>query len=404
MPIVFVHGVNVRYDPQSDPYVKARSALFRRYALQSNTPDGPKPLVLNPYWGEFAAHFPWGFGGLPAGSFESFGDAPAIDGILDLHPSLASLIDRPERALVDVAQNSLETAIDALWRAAAIDLDDTAIAAFVDVTERIGAYVDANPRPAWLDGLADDRDLLERLIEEASRFNSNGDSAGTRSRPAIEMFGADGFSDRLRTAFSRMQDGLFRAADGIRRAATGARRPADVMFLRARTPFHKLLVTFLGDVFVYFRQREARSSPIADVVSRDLLAGAAERDATGEALIVVAHSMGGIIVYDLLTSALSDLHVDTLVTAGSQIAVIEELKLFTSSDRTIPNSSQKKVSKPANVGRWLNVFDTTDILGFAAERVFEDVNDHVFATGHAWAHGGYFVEPSFHRRLGARLA
>jgi hypothetical protein len=91
------------------------------------------------------------------------------------------------------------------------------------------------------------------------------------------------------------------------------------------------------------------------------------------------------------------------VTVGSQVAVIEEMKLFASSDPAIPNETVKKVSRPRNVKRWMNVFDSTDILGFAAGRVFEGVVDYHFATGHVWAHGGYFVEPMFHERLGSRL-
>jgi hypothetical protein len=87
-----------------------------------------------PYWGGFAAKFPWDFGGLPAGSFEPFGDATAIDSILELHPSPGSIVDQPKRTLIGLAQDSLETAVDTLWRAAAVDLDERAIAAFVDVT------------------------------------------------------------------------------------------------------------------------------------------------------------------------------------------------------------------------------------------------------------------------------
>jgi pimeloyl-ACP methyl ester carboxylesterase len=194
-----------------------------------------------------------------------------------------------------------------------------------------------------------------------------------------------------------------RLRDELRRLATRARRPVDAIFMRMRAPIHRGLVTFLGDVFVYFHQREQHRRAIADVITADLNLAAANKRKTGEPFIVVAHSMGGIIMYDLLTSALSNLEVDVLVTVGSQVAVIEELKLFESSDPAVPNASRNKVQKPRNVRRWVNVFDTTDILGFAASGVFEDVSDYEFATGHAWAHGGYFVEPMFHRRLGARL-
>ncbi len=113
--------------------------------------------------------------------------------------------------------------------------------------------------------------------------------------------------------------------------------------------------------------------------------------------------MGGNIVYDLLTSTSRPWHVDALVTVGSQVAVVEELKLFASSDKNVPNPTTPKVARPGNVSRWINVFDTMDVLGFAASRVFANVEDYAFTTGHAWAHGGYFVEPVFHARLAKRL-
>jgi hypothetical protein len=104
--------------------------------------------------------------------------------------------------------------------------------------------------------------------------------------------------------------------------------------------------------------------------------------------------MGGNIVYDLLTSTKGDQNVDVLVTVGSQVAVMEEMKLFTCSDPNVPNAVTKKVARPTNVKRWINVFDSRDILDFAAARVFDGVEDCHFATGHAWAHGGYFVRTS----------
>jgi hypothetical protein len=59
MPLVFVHGVSVRYDdPSKDPLVKGRTALFRCFALNTLVADPARSLVLNPYWGQEAAKFP----------------------------------------------------------------------------------------------------------------------------------------------------------------------------------------------------------------------------------------------------------------------------------------------------------------------------------------------------------
>ena len=76
---------------------------------------------------------------------------------------------------------------------------------------------------------------------------------------------------------------------------------------------------------------------------------------------------------------------------------------MTCSDPNHPNAVTKKVARPTNVKRWINVFDSRDILGFAAARVFDGVEDYHFAMGHAGRMVSYFVEPVFYERLGDRL-
>ncbi|BAZ33631.1 hypothetical protein NIES4074_61450 (plasmid) [Cylindrospermum sp. NIES-4074] len=123
-------------------------------------------------------------------------------------------------------------------------------------------------------------------------------------------------------------------------------------------------------------------------------------------LIVVAHSMGGNIIYDILTHFRPDIEVDVLVTVGSQVALFEEMKLFRVSDETITAQSEvNRVSKPANVHRWINVFDFNDFLGFATESVFQGVKDFQYRTGNILfaAHNTYFNLPTFHERLAERI-
>jgi hypothetical protein len=406
MPLVFVHGVSVRFeDPSNDPLVKARTALFRKFALETLVTDPTKSLVLNPYWGKEAAKFPWNHAGLPTESYEVFGSDDAMSGaLMNVSPDA---ISNPDAVLCRISQTSFEAAVDAVWKLAAIDLEDELTNEFADTAFEIAAYVEANPNPTWIQSALDDNTWLTTLISEARSWTQQHEIVGNASPDQVERvledFGSGGLSDRLQAALATIRESAVRLGDELRRFGTRARQPLDSIFMKMRAPMHKGLATFLGDVFVYFRQREQHRQPIADIITADLNFADANKRQTGEPLIVIAHSMGGIIIYDLLTSSLSNLGIDVLVTVGSQIAVIEELKLFDSSDSTIPSASQMKVPKPKNVSRWLNVFDTTDILGFAASGVFEEVRDFAFSTGHAWAHGGYFIEPMFHRRLGVRL-
>ena len=408
MPLLFVHGVNVRYDdPDTDPFVNARTGLFKRFALKALVANPEQSLVLNPYWGKLAAKFPWNHASLPSSRLRVFGsDDTMLSGLLTITPET---VNDPDKTLITIARDSFESAVDTMWRIAAHDLDANVAGDFADAAFEVAAYVEFNPEPEWLGRMTNDSEFVTTLISEAQRWlkdEQNRKRAGASARPAdaVEAFGTDSVSDRLFAAVDRIKASVVAAGDEAKRALTGARRPIDNVFLKARTPVHRTITTFLGDVFVYLNQREQHRKPIADVIVADVDKAIANKKATGEPFIIVAHSMGGVIMYDLLTSDLDQVDVDVLVTVGSQVAVIEELKLFASSDPSVPDSTRTHAPRPAKVKRWLNVFDTTDILGFAASGVFSDVEDYVFATGHAWAHGGYFVEPMFHRRLNVRLS
>jgi hypothetical protein len=45
------------------------------------------------------------------------------------------------------------------------------------------------------------------------------------------------------------------------------------------------------------------------------------------------------------------------------------------------DSRHRPIAKPANVERWINVYDMNDIFGFTAQPMFEDIEDLEFASG-----------------------
>ena len=51
MPLVFLHGVNVRKNADYDKTVSRRDSLFRRFALKQIVPDWEKFEIVNPYLG-----------------------------------------------------------------------------------------------------------------------------------------------------------------------------------------------------------------------------------------------------------------------------------------------------------------------------------------------------------------
>jgi hypothetical protein len=159
----------------------------------------------------------------------------------------------------------------------------------------------------------------------------------------------------------------------------------------------------VGDVLAYKDDRGTPEQPgriVQEVAAA--LSEAADLRTTGDPLIVVAHSLGGIIVYDIVTWFRPDISIDVLVTVGSQVGWFEELKLFGVSDDAVPNGVAK-VAKPISVKRWINVFDLNDPLGYACEAIFDGAEDYAYATGQIVAHGAYFEQPSFHVRLGERF-
>ncbi len=163
------------------------------------------------------------------------------------------------------------------------------------------------------------------------------------------------------------------------------------------------LANFLGDVFVYLHQQHSQAARIGELIEEALREAASKRTEE-DPLVVVAHSMGGNITYDLLTSSAQDVTVDWYLTAGTQIGFFEELKLFRNSDPTLPRESGAQIPRPGNIRRWINVFDYNDLLGFEIGSIIEGVEDYAYRTESLLrAHSQYFLQPSFHQRLTARV-
>src|SRR5204863_1948564 len=89
--------------------------------------------------------------------------------------------------------------------------------------------------------------------------------------------------------------------------------------------------------------------------------------APDEPFVIIGHSLGGVITFDLLSHYRPELEVDLFVSVGSQVAHFEELKLFKASDKSI--GTPKRATTPANIKRWINIYDEVDIFSYAAERV-----------------------------------
>jgi hypothetical protein len=293
---------------------------------------------------------------------------------------------------LDTALHSdLASAIDLLWLSASVTGPVSASPALASVADAALQYARSNTHPEWLNSLADDDEFITQLRKQLA---ADKPSETQPRQPRVEALGPREEWDALREAAGRLA------------ASIPALASSGVLAL-SRKSLHKMIATFVGDVIVYLHQRD--QAGLKAPILTDVLAALEEADEfrkkSPEPLIIIAHSMGGNIVYDILTKFRPELEVDLLVTVGSQPALFEELKLFAVSDPDVPKVPGDRAINPPKVKKWINVFDRNDILSFAASRVFSNVVDRSYSTGTDLfhAHTNYFNRPSFQARLGEHI-
>jgi surfactin synthase thioesterase subunit len=156
-------------------------------------------------------------------------------------------------------------------------------------------------------------------------------------------------------------------------------------------------------------ERGTRAKPgrIIQEVAGALDEASTSRTAEDPTLILVGHSLGGIIAYDLLSYYRPKIKVDVFASVGSQIGLLEEIKVLKASDKTIGQDRDTKVvPRLKNIGRWINVYDLNDPASFSTSKIFSDSTDYLYTTGLAPrpAHSGYWIRPSFYERLADRVS
>ncbi|MBN1560663.1 DUF393 domain-containing protein [candidate division KSB1 bacterium] len=113
------------------------------------------------------------------------------------------------------------------------------------------------------------------------------------------------------------------------------------------------------DLEVYLRNatgyREASDRPIRDVILERL--GQLLLKYRRKKVMILAHSMGSIVAYDLLTQPDNPFHVHTLVTMGSPLGQPTIMSKFTAANPVVD-----KLRTPDNVEHWYNLSDLNDIV------------------------------------------
>ena len=402
MPIVFVHGVNTRktdpgYDVQLLVITKFIQAHFAGVAFGGSPLTTLSPAF--PYWGDLATRFAWDMASLPSGAIDALGPGVAED-LRPLVGVIADSLKDPAKAtqqpLLTLARErglpqAVDVVVDQLSRQpSAVPADR--VAEFVVAVRR---YAEAHPQPAWMVPLTTDEQFLNLLVSEAQ--------TGAAVAAGVNALGG-GFGaifGPIAAAGARIKQAV-QAAAGTVLDRTGDFASTKLLGWQRRS-LNGTLGRFFGDIFVYLDGRGDKGAPGA-ITKRILDAfDAARAAAPGEPLVIIGHSLGGVISFDLLSYFRTDIDVDLFVTVGSQVSHFEEMKRFKSSDPAVGPPS--RATAPPNIRRWINVFDEVDIFSYACDKVFDRVHDFHYDTQTYTikAHGAYFDQDRFYSRLRDRV-
>lgn len=232
--------------------------------------------------------------------------------------------------------------------------------------------------------------------------------------------------------------------------------------LEGRRHLNESITLFLGDVFFYLATRgephnvSSRLKKLEEsgqpekgkpgVITAQLLEAVKKahqikiaRD--NEPLIVLSHSMGGQLVYDLVSYYLpkisefdqtyQDIRIDFWCAAASQVGLFKEMKVFKEDDGGddvllaadtatklfqmdlgvgLWNKNPVPIIQPASLpdthlNIWWNLWDDKDYLSFTAEPFFKGIFDDLYDSGMSpvRAHTSHFEQEDFYMEFALML-
>ncbi len=389
--VMFVHGTGVR-QPRYD-------AIFARLerGLAHIQPAVP---VERCYWGEVGARLGRGGASIPDGDSTrglSGADVEGVDPwvLLELDPLFELRLYAGENhESAELAPGAAPAARSVVAAAAKLSSHDEVRAALVAAGLQ-SAFADAvtavlaseparlalarcGPSEAGLrTALA--RAFVATALNEADRSGGGLLSIDGDDRDAVVVAVVGQLGGEARGIVGKL------AWAGARLALElGATRKVE----RARAAITQAASPVAGDILMYL----ARGAVLRDFVA-DALA------AVDDDVILVAHSLGGVVCVDLLVERTFP-NVSALVTVGSQVPYLYEVD-------ALPSLPFPKLLPGRFPGRWVNVFDRRDLLSFAATPIFgAQVTDCEVDSRAPFprSHSAYFANPSFYAVLTSVIA
>jgi hypothetical protein len=149
--------------------------------------------------------------------------------------------------------------------------------------------------------------------------------------------------------------------------------------------------SFVGDVMLYL-SRGAELRQVLHVAVKQAYASHPE-----EPLVLIAHSLGGVLAYDYLSDPSFGERppVDLMVTVGSQVGLFAEYGIL-QDPRIRPGAGAppRPIHPPACLrGSWLNIYDPDDFLSFPVRELFlEAAGDSCCPSGKPFpaSHSAYW--------------
>jgi pimeloyl-ACP methyl ester carboxylesterase len=222
-------------------------------------------------------------------------------------------------------------------------------------------------------------------IGDPTALRELGEGLGSSSPPASATTGGEDVRGPIDWARQRLRD-MEAAASAVIGAAGG--RVNHLL----RNQIGPDFALFAGDIAVYQRRQTDIQQRIWDTLDR-YGAGTAENPAR-----IIAHSLGGVITLDMATNAERPLHINGLVTFGSQWPL---LQLIDPRPGIGPYVDTPIVLPDTMSGRWLNLWEPLDPLAFTAAHTLklssgkppnpDDRQAAYRSSSGLWTHSSYWT-------------
>lgn len=442
MPLVFIHGVNTRNtDDDYARTVAARREMFQQLVNPTVAKRGFPDFSIadDIYWGDLGVTFGWNLRSIPETKvLQSLGPEDAAGQNLDIMQLVAEaqpstgVVEKlgPDSTLVAAALKDPALLVRAVFAPEAIRFAPQTLQvpsvgmtkSDVEKATRQGEHLgliliaveslarDVENQPQLVQGKTDS-EVLEKIQDEVfTRYQTLTQDKLNALSSETEHLG--GFGDAIGWATDHLKGAIKAAQKSVDLVVATTERGASLIALKElRDSVSRRGLRFLGDVFVYLHHGRTAAPAIYERVRNGILALNGRKNTNGERepFIVVTHSFGSEILYDLLASeALSDVTIDLWVTVGAQTSLFAEMVLFSSIPLPLPSdTSAFNLGRPKNVHKWINFYDVADVLSYLHEPVFgpSAVKDiPVRAQANLTnAHGHYFTDPAFYERIVAEL-